>query len=256
MKIGFFDSGMGGTTVLKESLKMLPDEDYIYFADTFHVPYGEKTKDEVKQYIFEAVDFIARCGIKTLVVACNTATSIAIKDLREKYCFPILGMEPAVKPAVVRTNGSGKRVIVFATSLTLKESKFHQLVSQVDHNNIVDYMALPELVTFAESLEFREEVVVPYLKEKLSSIDIEQYGTVVLGCTHFPIYRPCFKKMFPENVDIIDGAKGTVRHLQNIIADAGISGGGCGKIDFYSSGNNAADSLKFQKVMEYLDSME
>ena len=256
MKIGFFDSGIGGTTVLKESLKMLPDEDYVYFADTFHVPYGEKSKDEVKRYIFEAVDFIEHQGLKALVVACNTATSIAIKDLREKYSFPILGMEPAVKPAVVRTDGSGKRVLVFATSLTLKESKFQQLVSQVDHNNIVDYMALPELVTFAEGLEFREEIVVPYLEKKLSSIDIKQYGTVVLGCTHFPIFKCSFKKVFPGDVNIIDGAKGTVRHLQNLLGEEKILGGGSGKIDFYSSGDRDKDRLKFERVMEYLCSIE
>lgn len=255
MKIGFFDSGIGGTTVLNESLKMLPQEDYVYFADTFHVPYGEKPKDEVKRYIFEAVDFIANCGVKALVVACNTATSIAIKDLREKYKFPILGMEPAVKPAVVKTDGSGKRVIVFATSLTLKESKFHQLVSQVDHNNIVDFMALPELVTFAEGLEFREEIVVPYLQRKLSSIDIGQYGTVVLGCTHFPIFKSSFKRIFPEGVDIIDGARGTVRHLQDILDKANLTGGGSGKIDFYSSGDLDKNRLKFEKVMEYLNSI-
>ena len=102
MRIAIFDSGIGGITVLAEALKQLPQEDYVYYADTLHVPYGEKTKQQVRNYIFKAVDFLAGTGIKALVVACNTATSIAVNDLRQRHSFPVIGMEPAVKPAVQR----------------------------------------------------------------------------------------------------------------------------------------------------------
>jgi glutamate racemase len=249
MKIGFFDSGIGGITVLKEALRVMPKEDYIYFADTSHVPYGQKPKDEVKGYIFDAVDFILSFGVKALVVACNTATSIAIKDLRKEYSIPIIGMEPAVKPAVANTDGSGKRVLVFATPLTLKESKFKNLVSQVDVNNIVDFLPLPELVNYAEGLEFDEKIIIPYLTDKLSSFDLSQYGTVVLGCTHFPFFTKCFSKVFPQRVNIIDGACGTVKRLKSVLSEQNLLEACEGKVQFCSSGNGEKDILKMEEAL-------
>ena len=255
MKIGFLDSGLGGITVLKEALKLLPNEDYLYYADTLHVPYGEKSKDEVKGYIFDAVDFLISQGIKALVVACNTATSIAINDLRLKYDFPVIGMEPAVKPAVIKNGFSGKRVLVFATALTLTESKFHELVSQVDQNNIVDFLPLPGLVILAEKLEFGSDTVIPYLKEKLSSYDLSLYGTVVLGCTHFPLFIDSFKKILPQDIDIIDGAYGTIKHLKALLEENHLTGSGNGHIDFYSSGNVEEDRLKFVKGLSFANGL-
>ncbi|KPU42754.1 glutamate racemase 2 [Oxobacter pfennigii] len=247
MKIGVFDSGHGGVTVLREALLMLPQEDYIYFADTLHVPYGEKSKEELKEYIMDAVDFLRNKGIKALIVACNTATSVAIKELRQKYDFPIIGMEPAVKPAI--QNGGGKRVMVFATPLTLKEEKFHHLITQVDKNNIVDYLALPELVTFAENLEFSEGAIIPYLREKLSIFDISQYSTVVLGCTHFPLFKDSFEKVFSQATKIIDGSHGTVKRLIDVLEENNIMGGGNGKIEYYSSGGSKEDAHKFSNCL-------
>ncbi len=252
MSIGFFDSGMGGITVLKEALKLLPDEDYIYYADTRHVPYGEKSKTEVRQHILEAAEIIADLGVKALVVACNTATSIAIKDLRAKYSFPVIGMEPAVKPAVSHNKTSGKRVLVFATSLTLAETKFHDLVTAVDRDNIVDCLPLPELVIYAENMQFDSEVIIPCLRRKLSGYDIENYGTIVLGCTHFPLFLDSFRRIFPENVEIIDGAAGTIKHLSHILHQTGNMGMGRGNVSFYSSGNNAKDRIKFYQLLSYV----
>jgi glutamate racemase len=151
-KIGFMDSGFGGITVLSEALRQLPRENFIYYADIEHVPYGTKEKEEVKKYVFEAVNFLIGKGIKALVVACNTATSIAVRELRSMYDFPIVGMEPAVKPAV--ENGNGKRVLVLATALTLREEKFHNLVQRVDQEHVVDYLPFPEMVELAENMVF------------------------------------------------------------------------------------------------------
>lgn len=217
--IGFLDSGFGGITVLSEALKQLPNENYIYYADIEHVPYGTKTKDEVRTYIFNAVEFLVKQGIKALVVACNTATSIAVRDLRSMYSFPIVGMEPAVKPAV--QNGNGKRVLVLATPLTLREEKFHNLVQRVDMEHIVDYLAFPELVELAERMVFDYDKVIPVIKEKLSTYDIGSYKTFVLGCTHFPIYRKVFKEVLPEHIDIIDGSVGTIKYLNHLLEERG-----------------------------------
>lgn len=234
--IGFLDSGFGGITVLSEALKQLPNENYIYYADVEHVPYGTKTKDEVRTYIFEAVEFLVKQGIKALVVACNTATSIAVKDLRSMYSFPIVGMEPAVKPAV--QNGNGKRVLVLATPLTLKEEKFHNLVQRVDTEHIVDYLAFPELVELAEHMVFDYDKVIPVIKEKLSTFDVSNYKTFVLGCTHFPIYRNVFKKVLPDSIDIIDGSVGTIKHLSHLLEENNIFNDQniAGEITYYDSG--------------------
>lgn len=249
MRIGFFDSGVGGITVLNEALKQLPKEDYMYYADTNHVPYGTKSKEEVKELILEAVDFMAGKGIKALVVACNTATSIAINDLRRKYCFPILGMEPAVKPAVEKNRE--KRVLVTATPLTLKEEKYQDLVARLDHDHVVDGVALPELVEYAEKFNFDRQEVLAYLRNKLSSNDLQLYGTVVLGCTHFPFYKSLFRELFPQGTDIIDGSIGTVTYLKKILQEKDLcSEKGHGDVLFYSSGRK---ELQGSRYLHYLD---
>lgn len=250
MRIAVFDSGLGGITVLKEAVKLLPQENYAYFSDTKHVPYGVKPKEEVKQYIFEAVEFLSGQGIKALVLACNTATSIAVEELRTRYAFPVIGMEPAVKPAVNKTDTSGKRVLVFATALTLRETKFQHLVTQVDQHHIVDYLALPELVEFAEALTFDESVIIPCLKKKLASFDLSQYGTVVLGCTHYPFFLNSFRQVLPHDVDIIDGISGTVRQLKRRLEENRIAGGGSGDIAFFSSGDTARDQERLRAAYQ------
>ncbi|MFJ8234145.1 glutamate racemase [Ureibacillus sp. NPDC094379] len=256
MKIGFFDSGIGGMTVLHQALKFLPNEDYIFYADTQHVPYGEKPKEEVREYIFHAVDFMASQGIKALVIACNTATSIAVDDLRQKYDFPILGIEPAVKPAIQKCEGKRKKVLVFATNLTLKEEKYHNLVKSIDLHDIVDSLPLPGLVQFAENYVFSEEKVIPYLIEELSSFDLEEYGTIVLGCTHFPYFEKSIKKLFPEEVDIISGSIGTAKNLKRILEAGNQVNDGKGDILFYKSGYKVEDKetlLNYKQLLTMLD---
>lgn len=220
MKIGFFDSGVGGLTVLKEALHLLPHEHYIYYADSDNAPYGSQSKEAVKELTFNAVDFLQKQGIAALVIACNTATSVAIEDLRTAYDFPIIGMEPAVKPAVQWS--SDQRVLVFATTLTLKEEKFKQLVLDVDPFNQVDFLPLQELVVMAENFDFDAEVIADYLHNKLQDINWEAYGAVVLGCTHFPYFIPYFKKIIPASAHIMHGNLGTVKHLKSKIKPSSI----------------------------------
>lgn len=256
VRIGFFDSGIGGMTVLHQALRFLPNEDYIFYADTLHVPYGEKPKEEVRQYIFNAADFIANQGVKALVIACNTATSIAVEDLRKKYDFPILGIEPAVKPAVQKCEGKRKKVLVLATNLTLREEKFHNLVKSIDHHDIVESLPLPGLVQFAENFEFSEERVVPYLRDQLSSFDLKQYGTVVLGCTHFPYFKNSLRKLFAEDVDIISGSIGTAKNLRRILEAKNQINEGTGEISFFKSGFKVEDKdtlSNYKKLLAMLD---
>ena len=129
--IGFFDSGIGGITVLAEALAMLPEEDYLFLADVDHVPYGEKTSEEIAHYARDNARFLLSEGVQAIVVACNTATAVAIRALREMTDVPVIGMEPAVKPAIEET--SQKRVMVIATPVTIRENKLKDLLIKIFH---------------------------------------------------------------------------------------------------------------------------
>ncbi|MBW7475384.1 glutamate racemase [Paenibacillus oenotherae] len=241
MAIGFFDSGIGGLTVMADSIRKLPTQDFVYIADRLNVPYGTKSKDEVKTYIIETTDLIIQEGIDALVIACNTATSIAVAELRERYSIPVIGMEPAVKPAVEMNRETGLRVLVFATPLTLKQPKYYALVSRVDDLNIVDSLPLPELVNYCESLQFDREIMSDYFREKLSAYDLSRYGMVVLGCTHYSFYRDILREVLPPHIGIIDGNMGTVRRLQAMLYRIGIADGdGSGQVKLMCSGNDPA----------------
>lgn len=259
MSIAFFDSGIGGITVLHQAMKMLPDEEYIYFADTLNAPYGTKTRDEVRKLVFDAVDFIVSLGVDAVVIACNTATSVAVEDLRKRYNIPIIGMEPAVKPAVEKTGGTQKRVLVTATPLTLKEEKLKNLIDRIDNEHIVDLLPLPGLVGFAEKFEFNEKVVSQYLTAVFKPIDLNRYGTIVLGCTHFLFYRSVLKKNIPADIDIIDGNTGTINHLKEVLLRQGNMNSGTGTVKWYCSGELVEDKKKlaeFELLMLIIDSVE
>lgn len=256
VQIGIFDSGVGGITVLHDALKILPNEDYIYFADTKNVPYGPKPKDEVKKHIFAAIEFIVQKGVKAVVIACNTATSVAIEDLRKKYDIPIIGMEPAVKPAVEKNKHIDKRVLVTATALTLKEEKLKNLITRLDNRHIVDLLPLPGLVEFAEKFEFSEQAVLPYLKGELAKFDLNNYETIVLGCTHFTYFKDMLRKLLPLHIDIIDGNLGTVKNLKRALEEMKCLNEGSGKISFYNSGIKLEDPEKlanYHKLFKRMD---
>lgn len=219
LKIGFFDSGLGGVTVLSEALRRLPNENFVYMADTLHVPYGTKTPQEVLGYVKASVQTILKEDIKALVIACNTATSIAVAELRKEYKFPIIGMEPAVKPAVEMNRANGKRVLVLATPLTLKQSGYAALVSRVDDHGSVDSLPLPELVQYCEQLNFDRTELFNYFNHKLSSFNLDVYGTVVLGCTHYPFYKEILRELLPSHIQLIDGSQGTVKRLKQVLSE-------------------------------------
>ncbi|MFW6386798.1 MAG: glutamate racemase [Bacillota bacterium] len=242
MRIAFLDSGVGGISVLAEALELMPGADYVYYADVENAPYGTKNKTKVRKAVFRAVEHLAAREIDGLVIACNTATSIAVRDLRQEYDFPIIGMEPAVKPAVEQT-GEG-RVLVLATALTIKEDKYRRLVERLDGEDIVDSLALSRLVEYAENFVYEKDVILPYLEQKFSAYDLGEYGTVVLGCTHFPLYRNFFRRVLPGHIDIIDGNRGTIRYLRQRIKEEYSAkkveeigpGRGKGEINFFFSG--------------------
>lgn len=246
--IGVFDSGIGGLTVLKEIIKILPNEQFIYYADTAHVPYGTKPKEKVKQYIFEAVDFLIRKNVKAIVVACNTATSIAIQDLRKKYRIPIIGIEPAAKPAV--ENRKGKKVLIMATPTTIREEKLKLLLEKLDAQDTVDLVAMPELVEFAEEEKFDTQEVKMYIQEVLKEYNLQAYSAVVLGCTHFPFFKKTFKEIMPQGIQLIDGSIGVAQQLKNKLQENNLLGKQVFQIDYYYSGEKVTDLQRLARLLE------
>ena len=252
MAIGFFDSGIGGVSVLHEALGRLPQEDFLYYADTDHVPYGSKPKAEVRRHVFAAVDFLVRQGASAIVIACNTATSVAIADLRAEYDIPIIGMEPAVKVAVDRTPRHAGRILVTATALTLKEEKLHNLIDQIDDDHIVDSLPLPGLVEFAEKREFDGETVLSYLREQLGRFDLRNVEAIVLGCTHFVFFADLFRNIAAPHTAIIDGNRGTVNNLVRILAAQGMTDQGDGTVTFYQSGRKVEEQAALARYGDLL----
>ncbi|MBR0145889.1 MAG: glutamate racemase [Eubacterium sp.] len=213
MRIGIFDSGIGGLSVLHEAYHQLPDQDYIFYADTDHVPYGKRDPKEIMEYSRECTYFLLDHGVDAVVIACNTATSVAVKQLREEISLPIVSMEPAVKPAVETTEGEGRRVLVMATPVALKEARVRTLIERVDEEHRVDLLPMPELVNFAEREQFDTPELLDYLTKQFATVQPEVYSALVLGCTHFNYFKDQYRKFFPADTALIDGNFGTVRHL-------------------------------------------
>jgi glutamate racemase len=214
-KIIFLDSGIGGISVLQDALKIMPNEDYLYFGDNLHAPYGTKTRDEVLQLTLDIVAKLNQTyAVKAMVIACNTMTSVAAEELRKIYQFPVIGMEPAIKPALEKLVNTNKRVLVLATPLTLTLEKFLSLMAKLDITHKIDTLPAPELVGFAENFDFSETTFLPYFAKKFHDLDFNKYGALVLGCTHFLFFKMLFAKVLPKHVVLIDGNVATVKHLQ------------------------------------------
>lgn len=254
MKIGFFDSGMGGLSVLHVALKALPNEQFIYYADEEHVPYGEKTKEEVIEYVDQAVRFMMSQNVKAIVIACNTATSAAIHILRKRYPIPIIGMEPAVKRAIDLYGD--RRVLVAATPITVRGEKMKGLIERVDKEHLVDLVPLPRLVRFAESGEFESNEVIEYLEKEFEKYDFSEYSSIVLGCTHFNYFKDSFRKVLPKHINFVDGNEGTVNRLIYELQEIGSLEQENQTVEFYYSGKEVIEENEFSRIKSYLERLD
>ncbi|SHJ82196.1 glutamate racemase [Hathewaya proteolytica DSM 3090] len=237
--IGFFDSGLGGLSVLREALKLMPNENYIYFGDSKNAPYGSKTIDEIRELTFSSVEYLLGKNVKAVVIACNTATSVAIEELRRKYSdIPIVGIEPAVKPAVTM-NPDGK-IIIMATPVTLQQRKFKSLYEQYKSDSEIVPMPCAELVSFVEKGETCGFEIEEYLRGKFNHYEISHIGAVVLGCTHFPFVEESIRKVVGDNIPIIHGGYGTAKRLRYLLEEKHIINKSEheGKVEIYNSLNN------------------
>ncbi|MGN0348937.1 MAG: glutamate racemase [Roseburia sp.] len=211
--IGVFDSGIGGISVLRELRALMPNENFIFYGDSRHAPYGTKSLEEVRRLSCADAAYLKALGIKALVVACNTATSAAIRILREKYAdMPVIGIEPALKPAVQLSEYP--RVLVLATPMTLREEKFQALMQA--HRKEADIIPLPcpGLVEYVERGETEGPALERFLVELFAEYMEHPVDCVVLGCTHYPFVRGAIQKVLGAHVKILDGGKGTARETK------------------------------------------
>lgn len=217
--VAIMDSGAGGISVLKAAVKLLPHERFCYFGDSLYTPYGEKPLEWVKERSLEVATALVEGGAKALVVACNTATSAAAQLLREKWPqLPVVGVEPALKPAAIAERQGC--VLVMATPMTIKLEKFHELASRFSDTVRIEAVPCVGLAARIEQGRFDD----PDLIELLESLVGQYRGKVdgvVLGCTHYPFVKRQILEVLGD-VDVFDGSEGTARELKRRLAAEGL----------------------------------
>ena len=245
--VGVFDSGVGGISVLQTARMLLPQEDYIYYGDTAHAPYGTKPPDEVMRYVSYVADHLMACGTKAILIACNTATSVAAAHLRSTVQIPVIGMEPALKPASLLRHGG--KILVMATPVTLQLPKFQQLMEQYGDGALP--VPCPGLMEFVEQGHWKGHDVLNHLKKLLSPYLTQPVDAVVLGCTHYIFLREAIQSFFSADTAVIDGNIGTVRQLARRLSSDRILKpfGRQGKVVLETSGNPAVMIPRMEKLL-------
>ena len=245
--IAVFDSGVGGISVLRELVRLMPEENYLYFGDSANAPYGDKTTDQVRALTLAAAEMLASRDIKALVVACNTATAAAITQLRQRYPeLVVIGIEPALKLAADRFPRG--RIGVMATQVTLREEKFaHQ--AQRFPEETIELIPAPGLVELIEAGKenspeaqtLLEELLLPYAG-KLDAL--------VLGCTHYPFVAEKIRSILGSQTQLLDGGEGTARQTCRCLEAKGLRNSGAGSVQME---NSSQDAARLRRAMELLE---
>lgn len=243
-KIGIFDSGIGGVTVLKEILKLLPKEDYIYYSDSKNNPYGDKTEKEILDICNDIIKFFIKNECKIVVIACNTASAIAAKKLREKYQnLPIIAIEPAYK--MVYDFAYEDPTLIMATRGTIKSEKFNLLYNK--YNNHKTYIApctgLADIIEAEEEKEIKEYLIKNIGKYK------NKVKNVVLGCTHYPLIEDEIREVL-GNVTFFNGAGNLAKHLKEVMEEKNILSTKGGSIEFIDTSMSEEKKERFFRIIK------
>ena len=235
--VGVFDSGVGGLSVLGEIHQLLPNESLLYVADCGHIPYGEKTPEFIRQRCINIAEFFREQGAKALVIACNTATVAGVADLRQRYPdWPLVGMEPAVKPAAAATR-SGV-VGVLATTGTLQSAKFAALLDRFAADVQVITQPCPGLVELIETGDLVSPVIRQLLQGYVEPLLAAGCDTIILGCTHYPFLKPLLREMIPASITLIDTGAAVARQLQRLLSQRDLLANGRPRpTQFWTSGS-------------------
>ena len=242
--VGVFDSGVGGISVLASLMRELPQERFFYYGDTAHAPYGTKPTEEVNRLVGDVTRHLIGEGIKALVIACNTASAVSAQTLRETYSFPIVAMEPALKPAsLLRRDG---RVLVLATPVTLALPKFGRLMAHYGEG--AERVPCPGLMELVEREDW--DGAETYLRELFARYDGQPIDAVVLGCTHYVFLRPIARRLLPETTAIVDGNEGTARQLRHVLEERQLlSGAAVGGYALETSGDPAVTLPVMERLL-------
>ena len=249
MKIGIFDSGIGGLSVLYEAMQLLPHEQFIYYADEKHVPYGEKTREEIIGYVDEIIQFMIDHDCKAIVIACNTATSADVSILRKEYPdVPVVGIEPALKPAVQFMEHP--RVLVMATPMTIREEKFQRLMARYEKDAEIYPLACPGIVEFVERGELNSAGLKAFLYRLLKPYCEGTVDAIVLGCTHYPFVKDAIAEVMGNTVEFFDGGAGVARETRRRLMEKELlyTGDRKGRVIF----ENSAATLEKLRLCETL----
>ncbi len=247
-KIGIFDSGIGGVTVLKEIIKILPKENYIYYSDSKNNPYGDKTSNEILEICDNIVKYLLKENCKIIVIACNTASAIAVDFLREKYNnIPFIAIEPAYK--MVYDFAYDKPTLIMATKGTIESKKFNMLYKKYNNNKtyIMECIGLADIIEEENTKKINE-----YLEKNIGSYK-GKVENVVLGCTHYPLIQNEIKKVL-GNVNFFNGAEKVANHLKEILIEKqlllNMLENEKGTINFFDSRNSKIKKERFFKILE------
>lgn len=234
--IAVFDSGIGGISVLRELVKQMPGEKYLYFGDSRNAPYGEKTTQQVKDLTLDAATRLYARGLKALVVACNTATSAAITELRKTYPdLIVVGIEPALKPAADRFPQG--HIGIMATRVTLREEKLHQQLSRFPDMQVA-LIPAPGLVRNIEAGKVNAPETRQMLQEFLAPY-AGKLDALVLGCTHYPFVKDIIGEILPDTL-LLDGSEGTARHTRHLLEENDLLENGQGAVQIENSSQDPA----------------
>jgi glutamate racemase len=250
MPIGVFDSGIGGLTVVKSLLRELPNEQIFYFGDTARCPYGSRPKHEVYTFAQEILDYLYALGVKALVIACNTATAVALKDLRHRYDVPVIGVvEPGAR-AAVRASASG-RVGVIGTEVTIQSGAYERAILQLNPGFQVFSHATPSFVPWVERGIWSGDAVDADVMQALHPLQSMGIDTLILGCTHYPLLSGPIEKAMGTTVRLISSAEETAKEVKHILTERGeLNQGAPGPHRFMASGDVRGMA---QALREWLD---
>ncbi|MFK5926324.1 MAG: glutamate racemase [Desulfuromusa sp.] len=219
--IGIFDSGVGGLTVFKEIATLLPGENLVYLGDTARVPYGTKSVETVRRYALEAAEFLVDQGVKLLVVACNTASAVALPQLRERFQLPVIGV---IEPGARRAAGSqNQKIGVIGTEGTINSHRYSEAIHALLPDSQIFSVACPLFVPLAEEGWAEHEVARLTATEYLQPLVMAQIDTLVLGCTHYPLLHNTLRQVLGDSVALVDSAAETAKSVQSLFQQQGLA---------------------------------
>ena len=251
--IGIFDSGIGGTSIWREIHQLLPNEKTIYLADSKNAPYGQKSKQEIIALSMKNTDFLLKMKCKLIVVACNTATTNAIQELREKYDIPFIGIEPAIKPAA--NNSKTQTIGILATKGTLNSELFNKTTEMFQDTKIIEQVGYG-LVQLIENGQINSPEMTQLLQSYLKPMIEANIDYLVLGCSHYPYLIPQIKKIVPAHIQIIDSGEAVAKQTQKILNDkVGFSSATKNTPVFYTNTNPKvlSEILEGKYLVEQID---